>query len=298
MDTIRQASGCELSFEDLTGISFHCPSFKLPDRLKIHTCAACMVAKSGQATHSDCIANKIAVNRIGMRRRRSFSGMCHVGLNEIVIPLTHQGIVLGIFYFGSVLLKETAGASHSRLKSYCQTRSLDFETFRRALLSVPQMSKSEFAGLSSHVDLLLRIAAILVEQSGLPMATYKSEQAADRLVLKKIPNLVQAAARYIDRHHVNAVSLQDIAKHLHCSPHYISRSFSRYYPGGISGYLRKVRLDHAVKLIQLGRYNMGEIGFMVGFENQSYFIKVFREAYGISPGQFRDSKKFTAKSAV
>jgi AraC-like DNA-binding protein len=287
MDTIRCASGCELSFEDLTGITFHAPAFKLPDRLKIHTCAACLHAKSTPRGQGDCMANKVAVNRIALRRRRVFTGMCHVGLNEIVAPLSHQGIVIGVFYFGSVLVQETEQQSFGRLKKYCQRRGLDTASFRKAFNASAKISTSEFARLQSHIDLLLRVATVLVEQSGLPVSRYKSEPGSHRLRLQAIPPFIQAAARYIDRNHGNAMTLQDLADHLHCSPSYLSRSFSRYYPEGISGYLRRVRLDHAVKLIQLGTLSMGEIAFLVGFEDQSYFTKVFRQVYGKSPGQFR-----------
>lgn len=290
MDMIREATNCDLNFEDLTGISYHCPDLNLPERLRIHTCTACMFAKSKRKTHVDCINNKIAANRIAMRRRRTFSGMCHIGLNEMVAPLILNGNVLGVFYCGSVLVVEHAAESRNRLKTYCKRRDLELKEFQAAFHAVPKLKKSAFVQMHSKLELLVEVAKLLVMQSGLPIDAYATKKSADRLSAKQIPPLVQAAARYIERNHGSAISLQDIANHLHCTPHYVSRCFSRHFPEGITGYLRKVRMDHAVKLIRSGRYSMGEISFMVGLSDQSYFTKIFRETFGCSPGKFRDSQ--------
>ncbi len=289
VEMIRKATGCELNFEDLTGVTYHCPELNLPERLKIHSCSACMFAKSTKETHLDCLQNKIAVNRIALRRRRHFSGMCHLGLNEWVVPFIYNGNVLGIFYFGSVLVTESIRESRNRIKNYCKRRDLDYIHFRKAFATAKKLTKVEFQKLQENIDLLLEIASMIVAQSGLPTENYKAVEGAHRIPSKQIPNLVQAIARYIDRNHSCSITLNDLAKHFHCNPDYASRCFSRHYPEGIFGYLRRIRLDHAVKLLRIGRHSVGEISFLVGFGDQSYFTKIFRETFGCSPGKFRNN---------
>lgn len=51
--------------------------------------------------------------------------------------------------------------------------------------------------------------------------------------------------------------------------------------------IRQVRLQEAKKLLQDTEQNISEIAYAVGFSGASYFIKCFRDAYGVSPGDFQ-----------
>jgi AraC family transcriptional regulator len=50
---------------------------------------------------------------------------------------------------------------------------------------------------------------------------------------------------------------------------------------------RRVRLDHAAKLIEGGAGNMAEIALEVGFSNPSHFAEVFRKQYGVVPSHYK-----------
>jgi AraC-like DNA-binding protein len=50
-----------------------------------------------------------------------------------------------------------------------------------------------------------------------------------------------------------------------------------------SNFLTKTRIDNAVKLIQNGETEVQNIAFQVGYNDSSYFIKVFKDKVGITP---------------
>lgn len=54
-----------------------------------------------------------------------------------------------------------------------------------------------------------------------------------------------------------------------------------------SEFVRDIRLKKAVELIKEGNLNMDEIGFIVGFNSQSYFIRSFKVKYGKTPTAFK-----------
>lgn len=54
-------------------------------------------------------------------------------------------------------------------------------------------------------------------------------------------------------------------------------------------WLLKRRLEHAKYLLEVTDKNINELVFETGFENASHFIRVFRQAYGAAPLQFRKS---------
>lgn len=56
-------------------------------------------------------------------------------------------------------------------------------------------------------------------------------------------------------------------------------------------FIRLVRLKRAAELIQEGKYRIGEIGYMVGFGNPSYFAKMFCRQFGVTPKDFEQQLK-------
>ena len=109
-----------------------------------------MFAKSRRETHADCIRNKTAVNRLATRRKKMFSGQCHIGLTELVAPLMYQGPVMGVFFLGSVVVRETATEARRKLRRYCETQGLDSRPFLAALAKAPQISAQEIPGLEAR----------------------------------------------------------------------------------------------------------------------------------------------------
>lgn len=54
-------------------------------------------------------------------------------------------------------------------------------------------------------------------------------------------------------------------------------------------WLMKRRLEHAKYLLEVTDKNINELVFETGFENASHFIRVFKQAYGLAPLQFKKS---------
>jgi len=62
------------------------------------------------------------------------------------------------------------------------------------------------------------------------------------------------------------------------------RAFERCTPGE---YLMAARLRRAADLLSEARLPLVEVGLASGFADQSHFCKRFREAYGVTPGEYR-----------
>lgn len=55
----------------------------------------------------------------------------------------------------------------------------------------------------------------------------------------------------------------------------------------ISQFIREIRLDEGLKLLQKGDYTVSEIAYQVGFSSPTYFNTCFREFYGYPPGEVK-----------
>ncbi len=51
-------------------------------------------------------------------------------------------------------------------------------------------------------------------------------------------------------------------------------------------FIKKIRLQRATQLLEDGNLYISEIGYMTGFNNQKYFSKCFRKAYGVGPQEY------------
>ncbi|UUX35140.1 response regulator [Fundicoccus culcitae] len=98
---------------------------------------------------------------------------------------------------------------------------------------------------------------------------------------------VNETKKYILNHYNQNFSLEDISDYIGLSPKYISDIFSRNEGVGISKFTNKIRIDKATELLQNTNHNIGQIGLLVGYSNDAYFIRKFKEIIGMTPNAYR-----------
>ncbi len=100
---------------------------------------------------------------------------------------------------------------------------------------------------------------------------------------------IVSVLRYIEERYRDG-SLTEIADRLHYDLHFLSRLIKRSTGKTYTELLQKKRLSQAAWLLENTDRNVNEIALSVGYENVSYFHRLFREAYGRSPKSYRDCK--------
>ncbi|NII81013.1 chromate resistance protein [Pedobacter riviphilus] len=85
-----------------------------------------------------------------------------------------------------------------------------------------------------------------------------------------------------------SMSLQQASDSLEISPAYLSREFSRYFDNlSFGDYIRKMRIDKAISLMETVSYSLTEIAYLTGFSDQSHFNRIFKKQTGENPSAFR-----------
>ena len=74
---------------------------------------------------------------------------------------------------------------------------------------------------------------------------------------------------------------------MHLHPSYFSTVFKNAAGLSFKEYLNKVRIEESKILLQNTDFSIIDIAVAVGFEDQSYFSKVFKKYTGTTPKQFR-----------
>lgn len=100
---------------------------------------------------------------------------------------------------------------------------------------------------------------------------------------------IVSVLRYIEEQYQNG-SLTEIAARLHYDLHFLSRLIKESTGKTYTALVQEKRLRQAAWLLENTDRNVDEIAVSVGYENVSYFHRLFFAQYGLSPKKFRDCK--------
>lgn len=98
-------------------------------------------------------------------------------------------------------------------------------------------------------------------------------------------NPIYKAIRYMEENYNQAINIKDIAWSLNMSESNFSLYFKKIVGISPKDYLKNIRLSKAKELLK--EHNVTEVAYSVGYENISYFIKLFKNKYGVTPKQYK-----------
>ena len=134
--------------------------------------------------------------------------------------------------------------------------------------------------LAVRVSLLEILSSLLLEKKLLPGGA--AAQAPEEK-----SRLIRQVLSYLETHYNASVSLSQIAGEFHMSPKYFCFWFRENLGKPFTRYLNDLRLEKAALLLRTTREKVVDIALAVGMENTSYFIRKFKEAYHVTPFQYR-----------
>ncbi|MDR1539819.1 MAG: response regulator [Clostridiales bacterium] len=100
---------------------------------------------------------------------------------------------------------------------------------------------------------------------------------------------VLAIKAYIAKNFMDAtLSIGDISGYLHMSASHVCTTFKRETGDTINNYLTEYRLSKAKQYLQETLLTVTEISIKVGYRDNSYFGKIFRKHFGMTPNEYRN----------
>ena len=99
--------------------------------------------------------------------------------------------------------------------------------------------------------------------------------------------LIKKAIQFISQNFSSPLSLDAVARHVHLNPAYFSSLFKQSTGSSFKEYLNMVRVEESKRLLTNTNYSVIDIAIATGFEDQSYFSKVFKKYTGLTPKQYR-----------
>ncbi len=98
---------------------------------------------------------------------------------------------------------------------------------------------------------------------------------------------VNAIQRFVEENYDKDLSLSVIAEHVHMHPAYVSRFFKEQTGKNITEYIKEIKLKEAERLLRTTDDSVEKIAGMIGYNTTHYFIRQFKETYGMTPTVYK-----------
>ncbi|MFR7520402.1 MAG: helix-turn-helix transcriptional regulator [Mediterraneibacter faecis] len=98
---------------------------------------------------------------------------------------------------------------------------------------------------------------------------------------------MKTVLKYVENHYTEKLTIDDMAKLTYYSKSHFMKFFKAHMGIGFTEYLNDYRLTMAARLLKSSDDSILMIADASGFDNLSYFNRIFKKKYGVSPGTYR-----------
>lgn len=150
----------------------------------------------------------------------------------------------------------------------------------------------------SHVDIQLLIYKIVWESKigddvsaisiqALILEALTEMLASHAVDFHKHPYWVKSIRELLRDEPFDQLTLEHLSATLNIHPVHLSRDFSKYFKCNLGEYIRKLKIEKSLSLLNDKTQSLTEIAYACGFYDQSHFIRCFKTINGMSPMKYR-----------
>lgn len=272
IDQLEKGRKLHISISDFSGI-LNTPLTTIRFENIIHSKEFCNVAKSTARGYKACLRCKMLANTKAIRQKLSFCGQCIYGMYEAAAPVVIDEAVMATVYVGNAIVNEHR--VKERIQSACRVTGVSADALYEQLDRCESLAKP---------DELLAVAEIVADYLKMLHAASPSPKSEKHW-------LVTLMKQYAEENMEYSISLKEFAIVHQKNVQYIGRLFKSSVGISFNQYCNGVRLRKAAVLLAQGDEKIIDIAFSCGFNNVSYFNRVFQRTFGITPTEYRNQNR-------
>ena len=148
---------------------------------------------------------------------------------------------------------------------------------------------AELSKLYRGIDIvdMLAIKEELYRRVSLLVPMLRTEQISNT----RYSGIIQKAIDYIQLNLSNTITITEVAKKIYTSENTLRKKFKEETGISMGKYIDDLLFFTAERLLQKSEWSIGQISENLGFCDQFYFSRRFKDRYGITPSKYRKSSK-------
>lgn len=268
INVITADTNIHICIHDLSGI-LTVPQFQLDDMNTTHFTDVCNFAKTTQKGLKLCLKFKYLATRKAIDTQKPFKGVCPLGVTEYVFPVVIDKKVMCIIYLGNI----------------CK----NIDDTKRCMQSVAKITgiSSRVTDTISSMDLSnneerYNYIAEAIQSYIILMYSY-----ADVKIDKQTHWVVKAFANYADTYFDKDITIRELSDIYNINEKYAGRLFKHQMQMTFKEYLNSCRIKKSKKMLRYTDMSIGEIAMYCGYNNITYFNRIFKKSIGLSPREYR-----------
>lgn len=196
---------------------------------------------------------------------------CHAGLIEASVPMIEDGKIIGYMMLGRITDKKNKVELVGAVLSRCREYGVDGE-IEEKIKKIKYRNEKQIRAAAKILDACCEYVKLreMVKPSG--------------------KRLIDSLERYVEEHISEEITVERLCAEFEISRTKLYETVRPYTNGGIAAFVKTKRLEHAKNLIKSTDMSVTQIADACGFSDYNYFLRIFKQKYGISTKQMRKSE--------
>lgn len=238
-----------------------------------HYCAFCRAVRELPGGKRPCEkSDKINAVTLAAQYKEPFFFECHMGMQELVLPLLHRDTLVGLVFVGQCRIR--GESPEKNIAQRVAEQGGDPVHFLELYAQLPELRRED---LRAAGQILSQYFQLRMENS----------QPLSQTAVYSGASLAEQVHSYIQLHFCNSISTKSLAEHFFVTEAHLSRSFHTRYGLTVTTHIRNLRMDYAQRLLNQTNASISSIALNTGFPDVSYFSRIFRRHTGLTPTEFR-----------
>jgi len=245
------------------------------------------------------------------RLQKPYIYICHRGIVDLAVPIIADDQYLGAMMAGQVRISDDSMLECILTK---KVESTTMQTQEKLSVYYEDLPILTYEKIEAIGNVLFELSKVLVERAMLAKqheitilnlesksAPYTKQQkqiksephfdkAAKVLMKPEIPTqyiFLKPAVEFLHQHVSDKIYLEEMAILCNVSESYFSKCFNKAFGVGFTVYHNKLKLIKAEDLLKNSNKNINQISDELGFDHASYFIRLFKKSYGVTPSMYK-----------
>lgn len=207
------------------------------------------------------------------KTRKPYIYRCHMGLSEAIMPICEGEEIIGYMMMGQIL-----GAG-------------DRDLVEQAIEALPTKNTPERGEFSALLRDLRSVDDRFVRSALNVMSMCVCYLHSNSIIRRKSDDFATRLRTYVENHYAEPLSVAELCRLLYISKSKLYQISLEAFGMGVSDYIRICRLEKAKRMLEETEKPVAQIAAEVGFQDANFFTRSFKRAEGVTPKDYRKSKK-------